>query len=71
MIGIGIAFILGILIGAYIANPILRKKINNWLFKRETVNVKTSLCKACKGTGYLISQSSARIKCSVCDGKGI
>ena len=36
MINFGAGLILGILIGAYIANPVLRKKINAKLLKRET-----------------------------------
>jgi len=75
MINFGIGLILGILIGAYVASPIFRKKINDKILNKgatvKTQSLKPNPCKACNGTGFQTLKSGLKVECPVCKGTGI
>lgn len=73
MITFSLGLILGIFIGAYVASPVFRRKINNKILKRENTKALSSsnICEACNGTGLQTLKSGLQVKCPVCSSAGV
>jgi len=68
----GLGLILGIFIGVYFGNPVMRKRINAKLLQKIPTgeHTVTKVCKACEGLGLQTLKNGVKIECPSCEGTG-